>query len=75
MVNSKHYWASPHGEKWKVKKEGNTNATSVHDTQAEAWEEAKRLARLSKGKAMLQGRNGRIRNEHFFGDDPYPPEG
>jgi uncharacterized protein YdaT len=39
----------PHNGKWAVKIEGSKRASSVHDTQAEAVEEARMRARRDKG--------------------------
>ena len=71
----KNYWVTNHSNGWQVKREGAERASSVHLTQAEAWEEAKRLARQSEGEAILQGANGRIRKRNSYGDDPFPPRG
>ncbi|XDZ64977.1 DUF2188 domain-containing protein [Alphaproteobacteria bacterium LSUCC0684] len=75
MPNKDNYWVTREGIAWKVKREGAERASSLHPTQAEAWIEAKRLARLSKGEAILQGENGKIRGRNSYGNDPYPPKG
>ncbi len=76
MAKTKDYWTSPSGSgEWAVKREGSSRAASVHDTQAEAWNEARRLARGSGGEAYLQGKDGKIRARNSYGDDPYPPKG
>jgi hypothetical protein len=72
---SKDFWAGPNTRGWQVKGSGNSKASSVHETQAEAWSEARRLARGSGGEAFLQGRNGQIRTRNSYGHDPYPPKG
>jgi hypothetical protein len=72
---SKDYWAGPNGRGWQVKGAGNSRASSVHETQAEAWNEARRLARGSEGEAFLQGKDGQIRARNSYGHDPYPPKG
>lgn len=61
--------------KWEHKKEGAERASSVHETQAEAWKEAKKAARKEGGQAKKKGRDGKFKDEHTYGDDPYPPPG
>lgn len=64
------YWCAPHDERWQVKGEGNERASSLHDTQAEAWAETIRLAKESKGEAFLAGKDGKIRERNSYGHDP-----
>lgn len=75
MAKESNYWTTKHQDGWAVKKEGASRASSVHGTQAEAWQETKRLARGSEGEALLQGQNGKIRARNTYGKDPYPPKG
>lgn len=75
MANDKNYWTTKHNDGWAVKKEGSTRASSVHETQADAWGEARRLARGAGGEALLQGRDGKIQARNTYGKDPYPPKG
>lgn len=72
---AKDYWATPHKDGWQVKGSGNTKATSVHGTQAEAWKETKDRARESKGEAYLQGRDNNIRERNTYGHDPRKTKG
>lgn len=74
-MSSKNYWTSPRDGQWAVKREGADRASSVHDTQAEAWSEARRLARGSGGEALLKSEDGRIRARNTYGKDPFPPRG
>jgi hypothetical protein len=76
MSKNRNYLTSPRGDGcWAVKKEGSNKASSIHDTQADAWKEARRLARGSGVEALLQGKDGKIRARNSYGNDPYPPEG
>ena len=70
------YWVSktPDGD-WRVKREGADRASSVHGTQAEAWDRARDLARDAHGEAFLKNREGEIRERNTFGHDPFPPRG
>tara|TARA_R110002124_G_scaffold287144_1_gene470717 strand:- start:1054 stop:1281 length:228 start_codon:yes stop_codon:yes gene_type:complete len=75
MATSKNYWTTKHADGWAVKREGASRASSVHETQADAWKETRRLARGSEGEAFLQAQNGQIRTRNTYGKDPYPPKG
>lgn len=72
---SKNYWTTKREDGWAVKKEGSSRASSVHNTQAEAWSETRRLARGAGVEALLQGTDGKIRTRNSYGNDPYPPKG
>lgn len=61
--------------RWNVQRSGSSRASSVHDTQAAAAEEGKRLARQDNVEYDLRGRNGQIREKNSYGNDPHPPEG
>lgn len=69
------YWTTPRDGQWAVSRQGADRASSLHETQAEAWQEARRLARGSGGEALLQGEDGRIRARNTYGKDPFPPRG
>lgn len=66
----------PHPEGWAVRGEGNSRATSVHDTQQEAIDAARQIARNQGGELLIHGRDGRIRARDSSGNnDPFPPRG
>ena len=67
----------PHEGGWAVRGEGNTRVTSVHDTQQEAIDAGREIARNQGGELLIHGRDGRIweRDSSGLSDDPYPPEG
>jgi len=60
---------------WSVKRSGATKASSVHRTQAEAIEAAKRLARKQGGELYIHGRDGRIIQRSSFGSEPFRSRG
>jgi hypothetical protein len=75
-MSKKDYWTSPRSEGgWAVRRTGADKAASVHDSQEDAWKEAKRLARGAGSEAILQGRDGQIRARNSYGNDPFPPRG
>lgn len=58
---------------WAVVKPGADRASSLHDTQKEAIEQARRTAEQTHGEVVIHGRDGRIRDKDSFGHDPCPP--
>jgi hypothetical protein len=51
---------------WIVKLVCSSHISSVHDTQASAWKEARRLARAMESKAFLKDRNGEIKTQNSY---------
>ncbi len=62
----------PGDEGWRVEVEGQGRA---HDTQAEAWEQAKGIAQRNHSEAVLHGRDGQIRERNTYGHDPRRTKG
>lgn len=73
-VGSKNLHVIPRADKWAVVNEGNSRASSVFDTQTEAIDAARKLAKDSAGQLVVHGRNGRIRERDHYGRDPFPPK-
>jgi len=71
----KNQYVVPHPDGWAVKPEGGERASSVHDTQAEAIERARDIARNQGSELLIHGRDGRIRERDSHGNDPFPPKG
>ena len=69
-MNDANIWCTPHTDGWQVKRTEGEQASSVHDTQEEAWEEAKRLGRRHEVECFLQGEDGRILQRNSYGNDP-----
>lgn len=65
----------PHGDDWAVRGAGNSRATSVHPTQAEAIERGREIAQNQGSELVIHGENGRIREKNSYGNDPFPPKG
>lgn len=65
----------PHPDGWAVKPEGGKCPSSVHDTQQEAVERGREIARNQETDLSIHGRNGRIRARDSYGNDPFPPRG
>lgn len=65
----------PHGGDWAVRGAGSSRASSVHETQREAIEAAREIARNQNTELFIHGRDGRIRERDSHGQDPFPPRG
>jgi hypothetical protein len=65
----------PSEKGWRVEVEGTTRASGTHATQAEAWKQAKQIARKNASEAVLHGRNGQIRERNTYGHDPTRTKG
>jgi len=65
----------PHGNQWQIKGDGNQKATGTFDTQREAEARAKEIAINQKSELFIHGKNGQIRAQNSYGNDPYPPKG
>lgn len=65
----------PHDGKWAVRAEGAERATSVHDTQREAIDAAREIARRQGTELLIHGEDGKIRARDSYGHDPFPPRG
>ena len=75
MSKKKPIHTVPHPEGWANKREGADRASSVHQTQREAWDANKKTAKADKTEAHLHSRKGQIRERESYGNDPHPPKG
>ena len=60
---------------WQVMGEGNIKPTVVVETQREAISIATDIAKNQKSELTICGRDGKIRKNSSFGNDPAPPMG
>ena len=65
----------PRGERWGVRRSGSSRVTVTYDTQTEAIEKAREIAKNQHTELYIHGRDGRIRERSSYGSDPYPPKG
>jgi hypothetical protein len=65
----------PHANGWAVRGAGNSRATAIHQTQAEAAAQARDIAQNQHSEVLIHGRNGQIRERDSYGHDPFPPKG
>ncbi len=74
MGKNQHVTPHPDGG-WQVKGAGNDKATKRTDTQADAINIARQIARNQESELIIHGRNGQIREKDSCGNDPFPPKG
>jgi hypothetical protein len=74
-MSGKNQHVVPHGDDWAVRGAGNSRATSLHSTQAEAIERAREIAQNQASELFIHRPNGQIRERNSYGNDPFPPEG
>lgn len=65
----------PRNDGWAVKGAGAERATVVVNTQQEAIERARNIARHQGTELLIHGRDGRIRERDSHGKDEFPPKG
>ncbi len=74
MADRTVYWVSPHGDGWKVQRQGSERPANVYPRKSEAIERGKELAmRRTPSQLMIQRADGTIEDERSY--DPYPPKG
>ena len=74
MGKNQHVTPHPEGG-WQVKGSGNSKATAKTNTQANAINIARDIARNQKSELVIHRNNGQIRDKNSYGNDPYPPIG
>lgn len=65
----------PQGNGWAVRGAGAQKATRLVDTQKQATDLARKIARNQQSELIIHGRNGQINRRDSYGSDPYPPKG
>lgn len=66
-------WVQPHhtdDNRWQVRRETASRASRVFDTQSEAEDFGRQLARREKVELVVAGRDGEIRKKQSYGNDP-----
>lgn len=65
----------PHDGKWAIKGAGNSRATKIVDTQKQAIDIARNIAKNQQSELVIHRPNGQIRDKDSHGNDPFPPRG
>lgn len=66
------YHVVPYAGKWAVKGAGNERVSTVHDTQKQAIDAARKVLRNKRGELTIHDQKGRIRNRESFGKPKSP---
>lgn len=75
MSKGKNQHVVKHPNGWAVRGAGNEKVTRITQTQQEAINAARVIARKQESELVIHGRNGRIREKDSYGNDPFPPKG
>ena len=68
-MSGKNQHVVPHEDGWAIKGEGNERATSVHETQQEAIDAAREIAKNQQSELLIHGTDGQIRERHSYASD------
>ena len=74
MAKGKNQHVVKHPKGWAVKGAGNSKATKVTRTQAQAIAAAESIAKNQKSDTKIHGLDGKIRAGNSYGNDPFPPK-
>lgn len=74
MANRKNVHVVQRNNDWGTIREGGQRATQVYDTQTQAIQAGRQMARQGHGELLIHGQDGRIRARDSYGNDPYPPK-
>lgn len=74
-MSGKNQHVVPHDGAWAVRGAGNSRVTSTHDTQAQAIESARNIARNQESELFIHRPDGRIRDRDSYGNDPEASKG
>lgn len=72
-MTGKNQHVVPHNGKWAVRGAGNEKVTRIVNTQTEAIQVARQIARNQRSELVIHRPNGVIRDKDSFGNDPNPP--
>ena len=75
MADRSNIHVVPGSDGWAVRREGASRASVRTDTQAQAIDAARDIARREQGEVFIHGRDNLIRDRNSYGSDPYPPKG
>ena len=64
----------PHYDGWATKREGGVRVGRLAETQAEAIEIGKRMARRDKVQLVIHSTDSKIQDTYSYGKDPLPED-
>ncbi|QMW05420.1 DUF2188 domain-containing protein [Spirosoma foliorum] len=65
----------PRGDQWAVKRANGQRATRLVDTQQDAIDVGRNIARHQQVELIIHNQDGQINRRDSYGHDPYPPRG
>jgi hypothetical protein len=71
----KNQYVVRNGDKWGVRGEGNDKLTKIFDTQKDAIDYGRTIAKNQESELRIQGKDAKFRDSNSYGKDPYPPKG
>jgi hypothetical protein len=74
-MSRKNQYIVPTDNGWGVRGENQQRITAEFQTQREAIERGREIARNHKSELRIQGEDGKFRESWSYGHDPYPPKG
>ncbi|MBZ0164541.1 MAG: DUF2188 domain-containing protein [Notoacmeibacter sp.] len=74
-MTNKNQYVVRNGKNWGVRGEGNERLTRTFETQREAIDFGREIARNQGSELRIQGRDARFREAWSYGNDPFPPKG
>lgn len=74
-MSKKNQYVVKNGDGWGVRGEGNDRLTKRFDTQRDAIEHGRDIAKNQKSELRIQGRDSKFREAWSYGNDPFPPKG
>jgi len=69
----KNYYVTRRGDQWTVRREGAERASHLFDTQRQAIDRGRELAKETHGELRIQGVDHRFRDSDSYGNDSFPP--
>lgn len=70
---SRNHHVVPYGDKWAVRKEGNTKVSGIYDTKRAAVSNARHVASSTSSEVVIHCSDGRILSKDAYGVDSCPP--
>jgi hypothetical protein len=74
-MSRKNQYIVPTENGWGVRGEGNERLTAKFETQREAIERGREVARNQESELRIQNKEGKFREAWSYGNDPHPPKG
>lgn len=74
-MTKKNQYVVKNGVGWGVRGEGNSRLTKNFETQRDAIDHGRNIARNQGSELRIQGKDSKFREAWSYGNDPFPPKG